>query len=248
MAACAQPHRRERARDGRVLDRHGQPRRKGERLTQRHVPPSKLRREEDAARLLIDHAGYDEPDPLTADRIGDLRQQSAHMLCEPHHEGRGVGDRVVRQAKQGHTAEIGQHEERATEPHIHADHEPITRAHIQHLRAAPARRLCRVAFEDRGFGKELVHQSRHHPTADLHTARQIRPRDRLVLANQIEHDLAVDVPRGGAGRPHELTGIDLSHVRNLEGCAGMSSGAAVYCFSSGGTVASGLILFGVRTN
>jgi hypothetical protein len=104
-----------------------------------------------------------------------------------------------------------EHQVRAAEAHVDRHHQPVARADVEHLRLAAARRVDRGPLVDGALAQQLVDQRGDHAAPDVHAAREVGARDRLVLADEVEHDLPVDLARGRAGRADEPPGVDLSH-------------------------------------
>src|SRR5687767_8755160 len=107
--------------------------------------------------------------------------------------------------------EIRQHERRAAEPHIDRDDETVARADIQHGWLSPAGRIHRCALVHRALSDQLANEGGDHAAADLHPARELSPRDGLVLAHEVECDAPVDIARRGARGATEAEGVDLPH-------------------------------------
>ena len=123
----------------------------------------------------------------------------------------GVDDGVERVDRDGGAAEIGELKKRATEAYVDRHDESVARAHAQHHGLSAAGSVDRVALVDRPVVEQLPDDRGDHASADAHPPREVGPRDRLVLADEIEHDLAVDLARGRSRRPDEAACVDLSH-------------------------------------
>ena len=86
------------------------------------------------------------------------------------------------------------------------------RIDVEEGRLAAADRLAGGAFEDQPPLEQVVDDERDDAAAHAHGARQVGARDGLVQTHQIEHDLAVDFARGGAGGDAEPRRVDSAHA------------------------------------
>ena len=249
-AVLAEPHVGERAGDRRVLDVDGEPRAGGERVADVDVAPAELRGVQHAPGLPVDHARDDEADPLAAAGRAVVAEEPRDPLDERVDERRRVDERLERLGGDGAAAEVAEHEVGAAEADVDADDEPVAGADVEHLRLAAARGVDRGALVDRLLAEQLVDERGDHAAADLHAAREVGARDRLVLADEVEHDLPVDLARRGAGRADEAAGVDLSHGHlcchaGRAGRAGAARGAVPavprsYCADHCGGAESGV--------
>ena len=126
-------------------------------------------------------------------------------------ERRGFDDGVERLERDRGAIEVGEHDVGVAEANVDGDDEAVVRADVEHHRLAAARRVDGRALVDRAVHQQLTDERRHHPATHAHPAREVGARDRLVLADEVEDDLAVDLARRRASGANEAAGVDLSH-------------------------------------
>ena len=126
-----------------------------------------------------------------------------------------LDDGVERLERDRGAVEVGQHEVGLAEPNVDGDDEAVVRPDVEHHRLAAARRLHGGSLIDRPVAQQLADERRHHPSADAHPAREVGPRDGLMLAHEIEDDLPVDLPGRGASGANETAGVDLPHSESV---------------------------------
>ncbi len=102
-------------------------------------------------------------------------------------------------------------EERAAESDVDGDDEAVVRADVKHHGLPAAGGVDGRPLVDRPVLEQLADQRRDHASADAHAPREVGPGDRLVLADEIQHDLPVDVARRRPGCADEAACVDLSH-------------------------------------
>ena len=196
------PDLREGAGLARVLDLNRQAERGSDGVAQAHVLPCEVRRQQDAPRFRLDHAGDHDAYTLAAakvfvfdeDRLDPLHKVGDETLRLPL--GREAGD-----ARELVAHEVGHHHEGARRTDVHGHHAALSRIDIEEGGLATPSRLARGPFEDGAIFNELVHKDADRPSSCPHETRQVGPRDGLVGADQIEGDPSVDLP-GGAPSGH----------------------------------------------
>ncbi len=159
----------------------------------------------------VDHPGDDEADAFAVSPSGVRGEHAVDSRLQLGDERLQVGPRLEGFERDGVAAEVRQHHERAAEPDVDGDDEPVVRPHVQHLRPASARGVDRIALVEGALRDELCGEVGDHAATDLHPARELRPGDRLVLADEIEQDLEVDLARSPASGADEAAGVDLPH-------------------------------------
>src|SRR5437867_2689907 len=65
--------------------------------------------------------------------------------------------------------------------------------------------------------EQITHDARDRRSPHLHAARELGARDRLVLTDQVEHDLPVDLPVGTTRRHAKAACVDLAHAHIVTG-------------------------------
>ena len=76
--------------------------------------------------------------------------------------------------------------------------------------------------------EEVLDDESDGAATQLHAAREVGARDRLMAADEGERDLAIDAPRGAAGGDVKAGGVDaahLPHIRANSTCQPLPSGS-----------------------
>jgi hypothetical protein len=79
-------------------------------------------------------------------------------------------------------------------------------------RLAAALALALGALEHQLRADQVLDQPAHGAAPHSHEAREVRPRDRLSRANEIERDLTVDLAGSPTARDAERCGADSAHL------------------------------------
>ena len=189
------------------LDRHAE--RGRDRIAQTEVAPAQVGREEHQAGFRFDHARHDDADALAAAEILVLGEEPLDALHETGDKplrialGREAGDAGELAADQ-----VGHHDERARRPDVDRHHAALARIDVEKGRLAAALRLAGGPFEDGAVADQLVDEQADRAAAGPHQPRQVGARNRLMGADQVQRDPAVDLPGGGAGGDAEVLRVD----------------------------------------
>src|SRR5207245_7753708 len=107
--------------------------------------------------------------------------------------------------------EIQKHEIGLAEAYIDGDGETILSSNVKEGRLASAHRFAGRAFVDHFLIDQFLHQDTDGSASYLHAPRQIRPRDRLVLADKIKRNASINIARCAACGYAEILGIDFAN-------------------------------------
>ena len=121
--------------------------------------------------------------------------------------GRIAGDAGELPAEQ-----VGHHHERARRPDVDGDDASLARIDVEKRRLAAALRFARGALEHGAVRDQLIDQQADGAAADPHQPREVGARDRLVDADEIQGDPAVDLARGAAGGEPQVSRMHGSHL------------------------------------
>ncbi len=206
---AAEPDFAERARVGRVLDADGKFRRRFEHLPQIHVTPSEVRRENEPSGR-IDAAGQADTDTF-AHHARMLGPQAGDGPRHQPHEDRWIGGRRKRPLGFEPRIDVGQPDGRRLRPKVHANDAGALDVEVQKSRPPAPRQPADGAFGDPSFLDQLIDDGRDGATLQARAARQIRPRHRLMMPEEIERNPPVDLARGLTRGDLEVRQIDLAH-------------------------------------
>ena len=123
-----------------------------------------------------------------------------------------AGDRLAEQ--------VGEHHERLAGADVGGDHGAAARVDVEERRLAAAHGLAGRALEDQAFAQQVVDDQRDGAAAHAHRPGEVGARDRLVRADQVQHDAAVDLAAGAAGGDPEARRVDTAHLLNVATKAG----------------------------
>ena len=187
-----EPHRRQYARVGRVLQFHFEPGGLRDGLVQIHVAPLQIWREYQAARRMVVAARQRDADAFdhlaaapardSLDRFRDRRDRRLRLGRRRHHFLRSELTVCVRERHDG-----------LSRPHVHADNDAVV-VQPQESWAPSARQPSCGPFAHPLLANQLLDDQRDRAPLQSRKPRQIGARNRLPRANQVEHDAAVDVP------------------------------------------------------
>ena len=77
---------------------------------------------------------------------------------------------------------------------------------------APARTPCDSTFGDPAFGEQVFNDERNRAALQAGMARQVRTRNGLARANQLQHYIAIDVPRNFARCKLRIGQVDAAYA------------------------------------
>ena len=209
FVVAAEPDFAERARVGRVLDVDRKLRRGFEHLSQIHVTPAEVRREDEPSGS-IDAAGQADTDAF-AHHPRILGPQAGDRPRHQPHERRRIGRRRKRPLGFEPRIDVGQSDSRRLGPKVYPDDARALDVEVQESRPPAPRQPADGAFGDPAFFNQLIDDRRHGAALQAGAARQIRPRHRLVMAEEIERNPPVNLARGLARGDLEVRQIDLAH-------------------------------------
>ena len=107
--------------------------------------------------------------------------------------------------------DVGQSDSRRLGPKVHADDARALDVEVQEPRPPAPRQPADGAFGDPPFFDQLIDDGRHSAALKARSARQVRPRHRLVMAEEIERNPPVNLARGLARGDLKVRQIDLAH-------------------------------------
>jgi hypothetical protein len=82
---------------------------------------------------------------------------------------------------------------------------------MEEPRPAASRRPADGTFSDPAFIDQLIDDGRHGAALQARSSRQVGARQRVVAADEVERDAAIDLARGLTRRHPEIGEIDLAH-------------------------------------
>ena len=130
--------------------------------------------------------------------------------CLTSASGRGgVGNSVT--AASGLSEQVGRDDRGAGGADVDRQRAALPRLDVEVPGLAAAAAFPLRAFEDQSRAQQVVHQEADGAGGQSHQPGQVGARDRLLLADQIQRDLAVDLAGGAARRDPEGGGIDAAH-------------------------------------
>ncbi len=206
------PQLRERTCAARVLDLHRQADRRREQVVDVDVPPPEGRRVQDPHRRVLDHPGDGHADALAGGNAAMVREQRTN----PNAQRRRKRLRIALGRESDHAAErfakkVGRQQVGLTCPNVDGDDGAAARVDVEKRRLSPANGLAGGAFDDEAALEEVADDEADASPADTHRAGEVGARDRLIRADEIQHDLPVDLSRGALGGDLKANRIDLSH-------------------------------------
>ena len=205
---AAEPEFAEQACVGGVLELDLQIQPFGERLLHVEVGPVQVRRKDDALCVRIDSAGNADADALNA----LVRVLLAHRIERfGHLDGGalGVGGKRNGLTRKEASVEVDDREDRLTRPQV-GDERHEFRVEREHRRAATAWALGSGAFGDPAFLEQLLDDCGDRARLQAGEPGQLGAADRLIRADQLEHDVAVDVTRHLARGEFYVSQVDSS--------------------------------------
>ena len=107
--------------------------------------------------------------------------------------------------------DVGQSDGRRLGPKVDPDDARALDVEVQESRPPAPRQPADGAFGDPAFFDQLIDDRRHGAALQARAARQIRPRHRLVMAEEIERNPPVNLARGLARGDLKVRQIDLAH-------------------------------------
>src|SRR4030095_1137467 len=108
--------------------------------------------------------------------------------------------------------QIGDHDEGSRCANIYTNNTSLSRVDVEkRWSTAPANSLTNGTFKDQRFVEEFADQQARYAAPNIHQARQVSAGNRLMGANKIESDLAVDLAAGSPSGYREVVRIYLSH-------------------------------------
>ena len=150
------------------------------------------------------------PTPSHTIRGCAARRLAIVRATEPdeHRRIAGRGKRPLRLEPRVH---VRQPHGRRLGPEVHAHDARALDVEVQKPGPPPARQPADGSLGDPPLVDQLVDDGRDRAALEPRAARQIRPRHRLVMPEEIQRDPPVDLPRGLARGDLEVRQIDLAH-------------------------------------
>jgi hypothetical protein len=155
----------------------------------------------------------DYSDTLARVHILLVGQEGADATSERLHQHPHIGDGChPDDAAQRFAEQVSQHQVGLAGTNVYGDNRSPPRLDIEKRRFAPANRLTRGALEHQLLREELVDNDAYGTATDAHGAGEVGPGNRLMRADEIQGDAAVDVPRRALRRYPKAAGVDSAHI------------------------------------
>ena len=140
-------------------------------------------------------------------------EQRANPRAESGRERLGIAQgRKSHDAAERLAEQISGHQIGLTRTHIDGDDRAAPRIDVEKRGLAAADGLARGPFDDEATLEQIADEETDAAAAHSHGAGEVGARDRLVGADEIQHDLAVDLARGALGGDLKANRVDLSHL------------------------------------
>ena len=161
--------------------------------------------------------------PVSSTRPGRLTPTPSHTMRgmrgpqardRPSHrpdECRRIARRGERALRLEPRVHVGEAHGRRLGPEVHPDDARTLDVEVEKPRPPPARKTADGAFGDPPFCDQLVDDGRDGAALETGPPREVRPRHRLVVPQEVQRDPPVDLPRGLARGDLEVRQIDLAH-------------------------------------
>jgi hypothetical protein len=108
--------------------------------------------------------------------------------------------------------QIGHEDVSARRADVDADNAALPRVDVKKSRTTSAADcFANGALQNQRLGQQFADQQTRDSAPDVHQSREVGAGDWLVLANQVESDLAVDLAGGTATCDFEIVWVNLTH-------------------------------------
>src|SRR2546425_34136 len=191
---------------------HWKSRRRAQPVADIHTSPTKSRSIENSSGALVNHARHHQADAFTIGQKSVVFCHSANARRQILDERRDRKNRVIRLQGKLLPREIRKHEIGLAEANIDGDGETILSSNVKEGRLASAHRFAGRALVDHFLIDQFLHQDADGSARNIHSPRQIRPRNRLVLADKIKRNASINIARCAACGYAEILGIDFAHL------------------------------------
>ena len=176
------------------------------------VAPSERRRMQHAHRRVLDHPGDGHAHAFAGAHAAVFGEQRANARAER----RCQQPRVANRRKSDDAAErlaqqVGGHQIGAARTHVHGDDRAPLRVDVEECGLSAANGAAAGALDDQAALQQVADEEADAAAPHAHRPREVGTRDRLIGANEIEHDLTIDLARRALGGDLEANGINLSH-------------------------------------